>query len=57
MKASTTTNENSPLLPARPAEDPAATAQKAITPLPKLQLGSEYSNVSAQVPMAADNPY
>ncbi|KZP26895.1 MFS general substrate transporter, partial [Athelia psychrophila] len=38
MKA-TKTDENSPLLSAQPAEDPAATKQKAITPLPKLQLG------------------
>ncbi|KZP05500.1 hypothetical protein FIBSPDRAFT_350277, partial [Athelia psychrophila] len=38
MKA-TKTDENSPLLSAQPTEDPAATKQKAITPLPKLQLG------------------
>ncbi|KZP25053.1 MFS general substrate transporter [Athelia psychrophila] len=38
MKA-TKIDETSPLLPARPPEDPAATEQKAITPLPKLQLG------------------
>ncbi|KZP29862.1 MFS general substrate transporter [Athelia psychrophila] len=37
MKATKT--ETSPLLPAQPAEDPAATERKAITPLPKLQLG------------------
>lgn len=41
MKA-TKIDETSPLLPAQPAEDPDTTKPKQITPLPKLQLASEY---------------